>query len=89
MCCRTSNNFNFISDRRQVSFVMIIEFERINQLLSHFKSSENLWFSNNIRGDQGFFQAFSYNTVFVFHIDFVETASPFLTLKACKNQEGL
>ena len=43
----------------------------------------------HVIASQGFFQALSHNTVFVFQLDSVNSRRPFLVPKASKNQEGI
>ena len=46
-----SNNWS-VRDRLQLSLLIFSQFKRINKLLFPLKSSDNLWFSYDFRGDR-------------------------------------
>ena len=41
-----------LRDRRKISLLILSEFRRINLVLFPLKMSENLWFSDDFRGEQ-------------------------------------
>ena len=48
-----TENLISLTDCHQFSPVILSKFERINELLLPLKSSENLWFSDDFRGNRG------------------------------------
>ena len=52
-------------DRLQIPFLILRGFKRLNQLLFPQKSSENLWFSDDVRGNGSLSDPREYSVVLI------------------------